>query len=355
MSHRETAASPPIGLDGVAAAATALSHVDGLAGRLIIAGEPVEALAGAVAFEGVAGRLVGLARAQAPVALNLGAGRIAAFTRLAQLQPVLTGMAPIAAMRTSLAAMIADDPETLIAAGAVCAAACARLAAGQALIAPDPSSSHAADFLRMIRGTVPSEAEARAMDTYFVTIADHGMNASTFAARVAASTRAGLIESVTAGYCALTGPLHGGAPGPVLDMLDEIFTPNRIDAWIKEALSSGDRLMGFGHRIYRVRDPRADVLRTALEELAPAGERMAFARQVETAALAALRRAKPDRPLDTNVEFYTALLLEALTIPRAAFTPTFAAGRIAGWVAHAIEQQRIGRLLRPDAVYLGAH
>jgi citrate synthase len=199
----------------------------------------------------------------------------------------------------------------------------------------------------------PDAREVAALDAYLVTACDHGMNASTFATRVVASTQADLFASVTAGYCALTGPLHGGAPEPVLEMLDAIGSRERIKPWVDSALARGERLMGFGHRIYRVRDPRADVLKGAIERLAVNGTDLPFAGEVEAYIREALRREKPDRPLDTNVEFFTAILLDALAIPRQAFTPIFAVARAAGWTAHAREQQRGGRLIRPSSAYIG--
>jgi citrate synthase len=180
------------------------------------------------------------------------------------------------------------------------------------------------------------------------------MNASTFTTRVVASTQADLFAAVTAGYCALTGPLHGGAPEPVLEMLDAIGSSERIEPWVDSALARGERLMGFGHRVYRVRDPRADVLKGAIERLADNGADLPFAGEVEAYIRDALRRKNPERPLDTNVEFFTAILLDALKIPRQAFTPIFAVARAAGWTAHAREQQRGGRLIRPSSAYIGA-
>ena len=245
----------------------------------------------------------------------------------------------------------------MIAAPAVFTPAVLRVAAGRAPVAPDPALSHAADILRMTRGQPASDAETQALDAYLVTVCDHGLNASTFAARVIASTRAGLTSAVLGGLSALKGPLHGGAPGPVIDMLDAIGTPENARPWIENALKRGDRLMGFGHRIYRVRDPRADALKTAVRKLTASSKtlpgRVAFAEAVETAALAILREHKPDRPLDTNVEFYTALLLEALGLPPASFTCVFAMGRTAGWIAHAREQLAGGKLIRPQSVYVG--
>jgi citrate synthase len=212
-------------------------------------------------------------------------------------------------------------------------------------------------MLRMMTGVLPRPEVAAALETYLVTVADHGLNASTFAARVVASTQAGLGSSVLAAMGALKGPLHGGAPGPVLDMLDAIGSSDRAASWIAAELKAGQRLMGFGHRIYRVRDPRADALKAALASLeqvrAVNARRMALATRVEAEALAALKAHKPDRPLETNVEFYTALLLEALGFPRETFTAVFAAGRVLGWIAHAREQASTGRLMRPKSIYVG--
>jgi citrate synthase len=194
------------------------------------------------------------------------------------------------------------------------------------------------------------------LNSYLAMVCEHGLNASTFAARVAASTRAGLVSAAMAGISAFKGPLHGGAPGPVLDMLDAIGEAGNAEEWLKRALARGDRLMGFGHRIYRVRDPRADALKAALRLLnasGTAGSRMALAEQVEKAALDILHKEKPGRPLDTNVEFYTAVLLDALGFPADSFTCVFVAGRMPGWIAHAREQEASGRLIRPQSRYIG--
>jgi citrate synthase len=206
----------------------------------------------------------------------------------------------------------------------------------------------------MVRGEAPREAEARALDTYMVTVADHGMNASTFAARVVASTGSDATSALTAALGALKGPLHGGAPGPVLDMLDAIGEGDP-EPWLAAELSAGRRIMGMGHRIYRVRDPRAAALEGALARLGTGGtdRRTRRARRVEEAAERLLAARHPGRNLKANVEFYTALLLEALGLPRAAFTAVFAAARVAGWLAHVAEQTREGRLIRPGVEYVG--
>ena len=350
------------GLDGVVVAETVLSEVDGAAGRLVVCGEPVEALAGRVGFAAIAARLwtAGAARPERPeaVATALGAARVEAFTALGPSLAAARGLPPLEGLRLMLAGLPAEAPRPahhrVTGAVPVYLAALLRDARGEAPVAPDPAADHAADFLRMLTSAPPQPAAAAALDAYLVAAAEHGMNASTFTARVIASTRAGTVAAVVGALGALQGPLHGGAPGPVLDMLDAIGEPARIAPWLSEALAAGDRLMGFGHRIYRVRDPRADVLARVLEGLAGVGgSRLAFAREVERQALALLAARKPDRPLHTNVEFYTALLLEAVGIPREAFTAVFAMGRVAGWTAHVFEQERTGRIIRPQSRYVG--
>ncbi|HEX2559847.1 citrate synthase/methylcitrate synthase [Phenylobacterium sp.] len=351
------------GLEDVVAAHTVFSEVDGQAGRLIIRGWPVEQLAGRTTYEDAARLLFDGFFDDLPADLAglLGHARAEVFGEVTALDTGLLDRTPIEAMR-ALTARLGDGDDLatalrLTAAPAVFTAAVVRAQAGQAPVAPDPSLSHAADVLRMLRGREASPAEVAALDTYLVTVSDHGLNASTFAARVVASTRAGLTSAVLAGISALKGPLHGGAPGPVIDMLDGIGRPENARAWIEAALDRGDRLMGFGHRIYRVRDPRADALKTAVRKLVGqsnvAHGRLEFAEAVEAAALAILKARKPDRSLDTNVEFYTALLLEALAFPPSAFTCVFAMGRVAGWLAHAREQLAGGRLIRPQSVYVG--
>lgn len=346
------------GLEGVVAARTVLSEVDGQAGRLIIRGRSLDELAGRTRFEDLIALLFeGFYDLPADLAGALGRARSEVFAEVAALDTGLLDRTPVEAVRALMARLPdGDDTATalrLLAAPSVFTAAVVRAQAGEAPVEPDPGLSHAADTLRMLRGAAPSKAEADALDAYLVTVSDHGLNASTFAARVVASTRAGLTSAVLAGISALKGPLHGGAPGPVIEMLDAIGEPSNARAWIEAALGRGERLMGFGHRIYRVRDPRADALKRAVKWLDARQGRLEFAEAVEVAALAILREKKPDRPLDTNVEFYTALLLEGLGFPPAAFTCVFAMGRTAGWLAHAREQLAGGRLIRPQSVYVG--
>jgi citrate synthase len=341
------------GLEGVVVAETRLSDVDGEAGRLIVAGESIEKLAGTVSFETVFGRLMDEA------APDFGPYRARAWELVPKLHDVFLMRNGMDALRASVGRLDSEDPLFVTAATAVFAAAWSRTSRALEPIAPDASLGHAADYVRMLGSPASDpggEDKARAVDAYLVTVSDHGMNASTFTARVIASTGSDLVSSVTGAIGALKGPLHGGAPGPVLDMLDAIGAPENADAWIRAELDAGRRIMGMGHRIYRVRDPRAAVLEREMQKLERAGiasDRLALARATERAAEHILAERHPDRPLRANVEFYTAVLLEAAGIPRPAFSPTFAVSRVAGWCAHVSEQRKTGRLIRPASRYVG--
>ncbi|MDX8523322.1 citrate synthase/methylcitrate synthase [Mesorhizobium sp. MSK_1335] len=356
------------GLDDVVAADTVLSDVDGAGGHLTIRGHSLMELTGRwhhaqvvrLLFDGFFDGLpsdTGLEKA-------IGRARTEVFDLV---QPMLTQLAPLdiySGMRAGIAMLPdggeLDDAQRLIAAPAVLTPALLRLGRGETPIAPDEKADHAGDMLRMLCGTA-SPALAGALDSYLVTVCDHGLNASTFATRVVASTQAGLTSAILAGLGALKGPLHGGAPGPVIEMLDAIEASGDAAAWLSGEIAHGGRIMGFGHRIYRVRDPRADALKAVVRQLGSGnaksggetGRRLAFAETVEQAALEVLKLAKPQRSIQTNVEFYTALLLEAVGFPKEAFSSVFAAGRVAGWIAHAREQQATGRLIRPQSRYVG--
>ena len=356
------------GLDNVVAAETNLSHVDGEAGRLIVAGYEVETLVNAHDFEGAVGELWRAAGAE-PGDLRgpLGAARTAAFALVPQLlssncqktvtEGLRTGLSmlsdgePVPGISEVVPASFADHLRVLGAAPVFVAALCRHME-GKAPVAPDPKAGHAADFLYMLKGESPSAAEVEALNAYLVTVMDHGMNASTFTARVIAATRAGTISAVVGALCALKGRCMA-ARGACARRAGRIGTEENIGPWLDAAIASGERLMGFGHRVYKVRDPRADVFDKAVSLLTNNNERLRFARKVEAGALAALKKAKPGQRLDTNMEYYTAVLLEALGIPRDAVTPVFAMARIAGWSAHVMEQERVGRLIRPQSVYVG--
>ena len=366
--------TPRRGLDGVVAAETRLSHVDGQAGRLIIRGYELSELAGHLSFEEAAS-LLWRGELPAPEALADLRREMVALRRVpASTMSVVraaAGVAPIDALRMATATLSLDvaDPDDispaadvamakmLVARFPVLVAAQLRIAEGLEPIAPRDDLGHAANFLWMALGREPDPIAAQALDTYWVTVLDHGMNASTFAARVIASTRSDMVSAVTGAIGALKGPLHGGAPGPVLDMLVEIGSAEQARPWLDRELAAGRRIMGFGHRVYKVRDPRAEVLSAVADRMAAANleDRKLFdlARHVEQTAIQALEAHKPGRNLRTNVEFYTALVLQSIGLKPRSFVALFACGRVAGWAAHVMEQHAEDHLIRPQSAYIG--
>ena len=362
------------GLEGIVVARTELSDVDGQQGRLTIRGYDVEELAGRATFEEVA-HLLWHGELPSPDELAALRQRLAGHRQLPEeartaVQLAARRMGPMDALRYAVAALTADDPrpddesreanleraERLVARVPVIVALYERLRRGQAPVEPSADLGLAANVLYQMTGEEPDPATVRGLDTYLVTVSDHGMNASTFTARVVASTAADMVSAVTAALGALKGPLHGGAPGPALSMIEEIGTADRAEAWMKDAVAGGKRLMGFGHRVYKVRDPRAEVLYQAAVALADeTGEReaLALAREVERVGVQVLAESKPGRNLNTNVEFYTALLLREVGLTSDLFSPAFGIGRTAGWTAHILEQQAHNRLIRPQSEYVG--
>lgn len=344
------------GLEGVVVTRTMLSSVDGEAGRLIVAGFDIEQLASRFSFEEAASKLFALAGLpHDDMSARIAEGRVRAFELAGRLEPALATPEPMVALRAAVdlfPAQVASDAAQVIGALGWVTATHAR----RAIVAPS-RSDHAADILRIISGAAESSAErARGIDAYITTVMDHGMNASTFAARVVASTGSDVLSSVAAALAALKGPLHGGAPGPVLDMLDAIGKPENAEKWLESEIAAKRRIMGMGHRVYRVRDPRAAVLEAASAKLEAAGitsARLPLARAVEKTARQILAKRYPNRSLDTNVEFYTAVLLDTLEVPRTHFSALFATGRVAGWLAHIAEQTAKGRLIRPESEYVG--
>ena len=231
------------------------------------------------------------------------------------------------------------------------AAALHRLGQGLDPLAPDPELDWAADYLRMITGHEPQPLEARAVEQYLIATIDHGFNASTFTARVVASTGADLGACVVGGISALSGPLHGGAPSRALDTLDAIGTPDRIDGWIRERVEAGDRIMGFGHAVYDTLDPRSEPMHRAAKRIG--GDLVDFAEVVEARIIELLAELKPGRNLYTNVEYWAGVAMDAAGIPRTLFTPTFATSRTIGWSAHVLEQVEDVKIIRPSARYIG--
>lgn len=360
------------GLEGIVAAQTRLSHVDGLAGELILAGYRLEDIAPRVSFEEMV-HLLWTDRLPAAAELASLHDDLARWRALPQATLDLLRSAAVAGRSSMDVLRMAagtldldlhlsghDDVilgHMLLSRIPTAVAAYWRLRQGQTPVSPDPALGHAANYLYMLTGKMSSAARVRGLDTYLNTVIDHGLNASTFTARVIIATRSDMVSAITGAIGALKGPLHGGAPGPALDMVFEIGTADRAEPYLRAKLEAGERLMGFGHRIYKVRDPRAEVLAAAARELYAAGgdrQMYALATAVEETAVRLLAEYKPGRNLQTNVEFYTALLLHGLGMPTELFTPTFAVGRVAGWVGHAWEQIATGRLIRPASQYTGA-
>jgi citrate synthase len=226
-----------------------------------------------------------------------------------------------------------------------------RLGRGLDPVEPREDLSYAANYLYMLTGSEPDETRTRAIEQYLISTIDHGFNASTFTARVIASTGADVAACLVGAVGALSGPLHGGAPSRALDTLDAIGTPDRIDAWIRERVLAGDRIMGFGHPVYRTEDPRSRMLRGIAESFG--GPLVAFAVEVERRVEAILAELKPGRELHTNVEFYAGVVMELCGLPREMFTPTFAAARVVGWSANILEQAEDSKIIRPAARYVG--
>jgi citrate synthase len=363
------------GLEGIVAAETRLSDVNGLAGQLTIAGFAVEDLAPYATFEEVLYLLWHDTLPTASQLVDLRTKMIGHRTLPKGTMDIIREAAaakvqPMDALRMGCASLSIVDPDPndesvaanlqraiiLSAAFPSIVAAFWRLKAGQAPAPPSNTLGHAANFLYMLQGEEPDPALARGLETYLNTVVDHSLNASTFTARVIVSTQSDMISAVTGAVGALKGPLHGGAPGPALDMVFEIGKPENAEAYLKEKLARGERIMGFGHRVYKVRDPRADVLSQAAAKLFDkAGDRSLYelVQAVEKITLRVLEEHKPGRNLKTNVEFYTALLLHGVGLEADIFSSTFAVGRVGGWTAHVLEQQRDNRLIRPSSIYTG--
>jgi citrate synthase len=352
------------GLEGVVAAATELSHVDGERGELVIAGFAVDEIADRAAFEEVTWLLW---HGQLPTSVQLDEFRRELAAARAIPEPTIAllreaarrGVGAMDALRMAAGtlSMVGDDPIAIAARLPTIVAAYWRLRRGEDPVSPRADLGHTANYLYMLNGEVPDAERARGLETYLNTVVDHGLNASTFTARVITSTGSDLVSAIVGAIGALKGPLHGGAPGPALDMVFEIGDASRAEAILRKKIEAGERLMGFGHRVYKVRDPRADVLAKAAERMyTRAGDMSlyALALSVEAEALRLLELYKPGRKLQTNVEFYTALLLHGLGLDVEMFTPTFAIGRVSGWLAHALEQRRANRIIRPQSEYVGS-
>ena len=346
----------PSGLEGVIAFDTTIAEPDKEGGALRYRGVDIEELVGKVPFEKVWGLLVdgqfepGMPPAQPhPLAVRTGDPRTDLQAALAMLAPEW-GLRPVIDISDDEArADLARVSVMALSFVAQSARGVGRPPVPQAEI--DKATSIPERFLMRWRGEADPK-HVTAIDAYWISAAEHGMNASTFTARVVTSTGADVAAALSAGVGALSGPLHGGAPSRVLHMLDAVEEMGDAEKWVKHAMDSGERLMGFGHRVYRAEDPRARVLRTTARRVG--APRLEVAEELERAALAELKARKPDRVLATNVEFWSAVVLDYADVPPELFTPMFSCARVAGWAAHILEQKREARLIRPTARYVGA-
>ena len=347
------------GLEGVVAAESAIGLVDGANGRLLYRGYPIGQLVRHGSYAAVADLLwtgewhPDVRMACAPLPLQV----------LRTLRELPSTTVPMDALRTAVSVWGASQqlawPPTPEQARAITAfspsalAAFGRLRRGLEPVDPDPSIDLVEGFLYQLNGVRPDAGTARALDAYFVVGAEHGLNASTFTARVITATRSDIASAVCGAIGALKGPLHGGAPSEVVDQLTRVGSAEHAEQWINEALDRGERLMGFGHRVYRAYDPRAAALRTVAESMDVRPKWLDLAIQVEDVALRILAERHPDRPLKTNVEYYAATVLQGVGLTPDLFPSTFALARHAGWTAHAIEQAAANKLIRPDMRYTG--
>lgn len=359
----------PRGLAGVVVTDTALGDVRGREGFYHYRQYSAIELAGTRSFEDVwylmsEGELPDAAARDAFAARTAGLRRLPAEVRDAL--PAI-GAGPLAGLRTALSLLGASAgfrPVYDIDAGrrredalAACAAvptllaSLYRLGRGLEPIEPRDDLPHAADYLRMLTGSLPDAARVRAVERYLISTVDHGFNASTFTGRVVASTGADVAACLVAAVGALSGPLHGGAPSRALDTLDAIGTPDRVDGWIRERVRAGERIMGFGHPVYRTEDPRSRMLRDIAQDFG--GPLVDLAVEVERRVESILAELKPGRELHTNVEFYAGVVMELCGLPREMFTPTFCVARAVGWSAHILEQAEDSKIIRPAARYVG--
>jgi citrate synthase len=352
------------GLEGIVAAQTEISLVDGANGRLVYRGYVIADLAEDMSFEEVAhlfwfgalptrAELDGLAAQLSGSRMLTDAAKTSLRAMAADSDPmdVLRSIVSVQGVTPHLEKPTLQHAIHATASFPTILAAFHRLRQGLEPVKPRADLGHAANYLYMLEGKEADPELVRALNTYLVLLADHGMNASTFTARVIASTDSDLASCLVGAIGALKGPAHGGAPSAVLEQLEQMGTPENAERWMREARKRKERFMGFGHRVYRTYDPRARILKAMCERLNP--KFYALASRVEETALAILHEEHPERPQATNVEFYSAGVLQAIGLPKDLFPPTFACARVAGWSAHVLEQAAHNRLIRPQSEYIG--
>ncbi|MGX8793665.1 citrate synthase/methylcitrate synthase [Oceanobacillus oncorhynchi] len=354
------------GLEGITAVQTNLSSVDGENGRLIFRGYHADELARKYTFEEViyllwygelpAQNELKKLKKQLHEARNLPEYIIRIIDELPE------DMEMMAVLRTSISSLKANPewPPTLEEATRITAiiptilAYLYRSLHHLEFIAPNHQLDHVSNYLYMLTGKIPKDAHIKVLNAYFILTAEHGMNAATFTSRVIASTESDLFSAVCGAIGAMKGPLHGGAPTGVMSMLNEIGTMENTEDWLRKKLNNNEKLMGFGHRVYKTNDPRAEALSDVIESLSANDDWFALARYVENTAIRLLKEYKPGRRLYTNVEFYAAAVFKAIDLPEMLYTPTFTASRTAGWSAHVLEQAENNRIFRPLSEYTGS-
>ena len=355
-----------IGLEGIAVAETAISDVRGELGQLVYRGHWVQNLVGKYSFESIVyllweGGLPNEAKAKEFTQYLAGMRALLPYQKqLIELLPKdLTPMEVLRTVVSSIHPQGESYPPNKEQAADVLAKAPTIIAhyynfhEGKECLEPDTSLSHAANYLYMLHHKKPTEAMEKALEAYLILSADHGTNASTFTARVVTATNADIVSAITSAIGALIGPLHGGAPSHVDDMLDEIGSEDNIEPWLRKKLESNERLMGFGHRVYKAYDPRAAALRSIVSQYAADNHLFKLSLLVEKKAVKLLAEYKPGRDLYPNLEFWAAGVLRTVELPRELYTPTFCIARIAGWSANIIEQAANNRLIRPSCIYTG--
>jgi len=353
------------GLEGIIIDDSAICKIDGSQGRLIYRGYDIHDLASSLAFEEVAYLLWNGNLPNSEQLRQLNDELVHQRTIPEKLKSAIRDLPATSnaldVLRTAISILGAEKPlkkPDLTEAIAISAkiptinAAFDRMRNGRETIEPRDDLNHAANYLYMLTGRDPDPIKVDALNKYLILLADHGMNSSTFTARIVASTWSDAYSAVVAAICALKGPLHGGAPAPVLRMLQEIGSPDRAEEWIRNELKSDRRLMGFGHRIYRTTDPRAEILRGIGEKSAPKNL-IELAEKVEQTGIRILQEYRPQRKLYANVEFYSAVVMHSVDLPSDLFTATFAASRSIGWTANILEQVTNNRLIRPETEYTG--
>jgi len=354
------------GLEGVIAAETSVSLVDGQNGLLVYRGHWAKELAVQHSFEEVC-FLLWYDTLPNEEELERHRERLTAAREVDQrtfaiLQSLSKRSDVMSAIRTALSSLgpacsawppTVEDAVRLTAVVPTLIAYFYRMQNDLAIVEPRKDLDHVSNYLYMLHGSVPSQAHSRALESYCILTMEHGMNASTFAARVVLSTQSDIVSALCGAIGAMMGPLHGGAPSEVMDMLDQIGGKSNAEVWLRNRLDMGKRLMGFGHRIYKTRDPRAEALKTVVQTFSKDDPWFDLAAHVEEAAIKLLEEYKPGRKLYTNVEFYAAAVLRAVSIPPQLFTPTFTASRMVGWTAHILEQSVNNRIFRPQSHYVG--